>query len=61
MKNDILKLKEYMEHHLGRLDIDIANATSKTHDIPDPLYYEGAKSATKLFISLLDNIIKKNT
>jgi len=59
MRDDILKLKEYMEDHCGRLDMDIENAKTNT-TIEAPNYYEGAKGATTLFIGLLTDIIKKH-
>lgn len=59
LEDDVLKLKEYMEKHLDNLEHDIENAEKKESKV-DAEFYEGAKSATTLFVHLISDIIKKN-
>ena len=60
MEEDFLKLFEYMKGHHNRLGTDIENALKK-EDIDNKNFYEGAQNATKLFINLMDDIIKKHS
>jgi hypothetical protein len=59
MKKDVEDLLKYMKGHHDRLDLDIDNALKK-RDIDHVQFYEGAKNATELFISLLQDVITKN-
>jgi hypothetical protein len=60
MRDDIVKLRDYMQRHHERLDTDIQNALRKNRD-EDAKFYEGGQNATHLFIGLLDDIIEKHS
>lgn len=58
--DDVKVLKNYLDGHFDRLNLDIDNARkdrkySKVH------FYEGAQGATNLFRVLLDDLVTKHT
>ena len=58
MRDDIIKLRDYMMGHHERLNNDIQNALKKD-DEKLTYFYDGAQNATNLFINLLNDIINK--
>ena len=60
LKEDLEKVAEYLKQHSGRLTLDIKNANKK-HNKEQINFYEGAKSATDIAVTLLTDVLKRNS